>query len=481
MGWLFAVVRGSGTSVVGGSSFDTSEYRQATYGAPTHYCDPTLSVASPSGSGTFEDPWNITRAMANAVAGNVVGFKEGVSAILTSTDDDNLPTMRPANSGTAGSRIVFVTRYAAVALANVDTNALRTQIRHNGTAEVAATAPGPETGSAAYGVNGTDYITFDGFYVDMASAEPKSDSGVIHYESCTGFHCRNWVVKGKTTNMHSNPVILRPTADTDSVIHNFKAYGFHNPQVSGATQEGLFSDFYGSQNYLLEYGEISDTDSGPYPKGTAAGVFNYGHIRYLKIHDLAQGMRFNDFDTNDLTEVDHNLIYDYTGPGMRLSAETSQPRQLLFHHNTIANGAATAGGSMGPITFASPITSFTSVTFRDNILDWAHATDGRAVEAVEHSESAWPTMNYNGYYRGGNNIQWSANGDDTIDSIEEWRTLTSQEANSVELATEWANNRASDDYTIAPGHAALTASSTGGELGCYEGDITPGPYGSYGF
>jgi hypothetical protein len=56
---------------------------------------------------------------------------------------------------------------------------------------------------------------------------------------------------------------------------------------------------------------------------------------------------------------------------------------------------------------------------------------------------------------------------------------TGQEANSVELASDPFTSRAGNDFTIAIGHAAKTASSTGGELGCYEGGAWVGPYGSY--
>lgn len=461
------------------ATLDTSAYRQNTYGPPTHYCDPTRSLAS-AGAGTLGDPWNLDQAAANAVGGNVVGVLPGVGVVLTSTDNDNIATFRPANSGTLGNRIVFVTKYAAIALANVDSNVLRTQLRHDGIPEVACTAPGPETGSAIYGCYNTSYCTFDGFFVDMASAEPKSDSGVIHEEGGTGNHFLNWVVKGKTTNMHSNAVIYRPQQCTDSVLRNWRVTGFHNTGAC-ATQEGLFCDTYGWQNGTIEYFEYSDGDTGVFLKGTAPGpIFNYGRIRYGKIFDVDQAMRFNDLDATGLTEVDHNLIYNFRATGIVLSAETTSTRNLHAHHNTVANGAATGGGANGPLYIADDNGALgaANVEIEDNIFDWANASVGRAVEAGEHVESMPSPLNYNYYYRGGTTVQWSYNGTD-YSTMANWRTATSREANSQVAGSEWANNRAGDDYTVAAGSAALTASNTGGEVGAYEGSEVPGPYGSY--
>lgn len=458
---------------------DTSDYRASTYGAPTHYCDP---AATSNGSGTLGSPWTTAQAMANAVAGNVVGFLPGVSVIHAHSTDVQTPTLNPANSGTSGSRIVFVTKYAAVALDNVASNGNRTQLRHDGTG-VVADGPSSESGTGAsmYGSADRDYITWDGFYVDCASAEIASDTGVISVRECTGVHIRNFYIKGKANTCNSNAVLYRPNNCVGTVLSNFIAVDHSNDGSGGSTpQEGLFSDQYGDEDFTIEYGTVRNCETGFYTKGSAASgaALNWGVIRYNVISGANQGMRFNAWDTVDVLEVHHNLIYDYVSQGMTIGTNHPTAENMLIHHNTIANGTALGGGANGGIYIKAQVTAFSNFIIRDNIIDWVHASAGKAVEGGEYAGATFPTMNYNRYYRAGNTVQWSRNGSD-YSSIAAWRTATSQEANSDVFASEPFNSRATDDYTIASGHAALTASSTGGQVGAFEGGETPGAYGSY--
>lgn len=468
-----------GGTIVGGGTFDTSEYRTTTYGAPTHYCDPTLSVAAPSGAGTLGDPWNIPRAMATAVAGNVVGFLPGLGAIMTSTDDDNIATMRPANSGTSNSRIVFVTKYAAIALATVATNALRTQLRHDGIAEVAVTAPGPESGSAMYGTLNTNYATFDGFYVDMASAHPKTDSGVLRVENGTGVRFRNFVVAGVTENMNTNACIIRTQQATDTLWHNFRCTNFVNTGA-GALQRGFSSVQYGDQNYTIEYFDLDGCDNGLFPKGTAGGgtIFNAGTIRYGRINACIEGMGGNDFHASTVSSWHHVLISNWTGMGVRFGQETTPTRNLSMRHVTIANG--TTGGTMNGCLYIKDniYAANSGIELYDNICDWATA-DGEGVNADEYADSPFAFgLHHNGYFNAGPSWRYNASPHTTLAA---WQSATSQDASSQLFGSDPFTNRAGNDYRIAGSHAALTGSSVGGQMGCYEGSVTPGPYGSYGF
>ncbi len=90
-------------------------------------------------------------------------------------------------------------------------------------------------------------------------------------------------------------------------------------------------------------------------------------------------------------------------------------------------------------------------------------------------------MNYNAHYHNGNTPTWSLGSPSAITGMVDWRTASLLEAQSRVLASDPFVNRASSDFRVSGGHEAKTASSTGGEVGAYEGSITPGPYGSYGF
>lgn len=473
-----------GTAAGGGSqpgepAFDTSEYRANTYGTPDYYCDPTRALNN-NGDGTLGDPWNLSQAKALPVAGDVVGILPSgdSAAILTTTNTDDTPAFTPTNSGSGdanANRLIYVTKYAAVALANVGTNANRTEFRHDGSEPtISGGGTGLGTGCPIIGSNNKDYITFDGFYIDQSHAWMKEDSGNLRAEACTGVKFLNFVIAGTAHTVASNCVAYRPHNAVDTVLSNFRISGFSNDGTGSSTpQPALFSDQYGDQNFTIEYFEIADCDNGIFPKGTVGGVFNYGTIRYGIAHGITFGIRANDFDADDLTEIHHLLIYDYAGAGIALSSETSDPRNVLIHHVTVANGVNNVDQHGG--LYLKEAATMSNVTVRDNIFD-IPAT-GHGIDAGELSGPV-PTMNYNRYYRSGSTVTWAYD-DVESDTIGEWRTATGQEANSNVFASDPFTNRASDDYTIAGGHAALTADSNGGEIGCYEGDAFLGSYGSY--
>jgi hypothetical protein len=466
-----------GLTAVPALAFDPSEYRQNTYGPPTRYCDPARPLSS-AGEGTLSNPWNLNQAMTLAVAGDVVGFLPGVGVRMPSTDNDNIPTFRPINSGTATNRIVFVTRFAAVALSGVATNPNRTQLRHDGTRAVATGPTERGTGSPMYGAYQTNYATFDGFFVDMAEAQPKGDSGVIRVENGRGVHFRNFEIKGTRTNMGTNPVIYRPQNAVDTVLSNFRAYDFSNDTSGSDTpQSGLFSDQYGDQNFLIEHFEIRNTERGIYLKGTTPGpVFNYGTIRYGIVSGNHECFRFNDLHASNLTTVEYSLCYDVsagprtTGAGFALGSETTPVRNLLIHHVTVARMRADTSNIAGSLYGRNSIGS--NVTIRDNLFDIDNGRFGHAI-SFEEISTLPAVLNYNGYTKSGATLTWAFNGAE-YNRLAAWRTATGRDANSLVLSSTPFVNRASGDFRVAAGHPAMTASSTGGQLGAYAGGFNPG-------
>jgi hypothetical protein len=459
---------------------DMSEYRQITYGPPDFYCDPTRSLAS-AGAGTLGNPWNMTQCAALPVAGDVVGIMPGVMVPLPTTNNDNLPAFRPANAGTAVNRIVYVTRFAAVALADVATNPNRTAFRHNGSAPSIVGGIGAGTGCAMIGTNGTNYVTFDGFFIDMAQAYMKEDSGVIRVENSTGVHFRNFVVKGANLTVASNAVIYRPQNAVSTVLRNFRAYDFVNdPTGSNTPQMALFSDQYGDRNFLIEQFEISNTGFGIFLKGTASGNFNYGTVRYGIIDNVRNCFRFNDLHATELTTIEYNLCRD-SGTGFALTSETTIVRNLLIHHNTVARIAANAGDPQGPVFdphggFWARFSIGANVTLRDNIVDLNNGPFGHEMDFGEVS-TVPATMNFNVYTKnttlGSHTPSWAFNGAEQ-NSLAAWRTATGRDANSLLLASGPFVNRAGGDFHVPVGNAAKTASSTGQEVGAYATGATLG-------
>lgn len=454
-------------------AFDATEYRQATYGPPNHYCDVTLSIAAPSGSGTLGDPWNLTRCMSEPVAGDVVGILPGVSVDLPAPNGDTVVAFSPANSGTSGSRIVYVTKYAAVALSNVDSNANRTELRHAGAAAIGA-GDGDGTGGATFGAISKNYVTFDGFFVDMAHAHPDSDTGVIRAELSTGLHFRNFVIKGTAETIYSNAIMYRPNGATDTVLSNFKAYDFTNS--GGLGQPSVFCDSYGDENFIIEHFEITNVGKGIYMKGpypTTPGTethWNNGVIRYGIVKNGVSGMRFGSVDPVTFVDVHHVLIYGHTDTGITFSNELgAYRRNIRLDHLTIVGGAAGAN-QWGPVYIKTD--TGTGNRIENSILD-VRVGAGYTLYS-EETNASYATdfvSDYNGFSRDSASLAHNQNSTDYT-TIAAWRTASSNDANSAFYnvsSSDIFNNRASNDYTIAAGHAALTADSAGGQLGAYEG------------
>lgn len=464
------------TPASGTFRFDSSEYRQNTYGAPTHYCNPTRAL-NDSGTGTLANPWNIIQCMQLAVAGNVVGIMPGIANIPT-TNNGRFPAFRPTNSGTETNRIIFVTKFAAVALSNVEANANRTEIRHDGTRARATGDTEVGTGCPAFGSYFSNYVTFDGFYVDMATAQPKTDSGVIRAEFTTGIHFKNFEIKGTMTNLQSNPVIYRPQGSRDTILSNFRAYDFSNDTSgSNVPQQALFSDQYGDENVLMEHFEIRNTQRGIFFKGSSMAALNYGTIRYGVVSNVSSCYQFNALDSNPshMTYVHNNICHDLTyGGGIRLSSETVGARNIMIYNNTIAKGNSAINNFEGCImTRASGIA--TNVTIRDNLCDMDNGPFGHGV-AFGENNTLPDILNYNAYYKNGSNITFAFNGVQ-YNTFASWQAATGRDARSQILTSTPFVNRAGNDFRVPAGHPAKTASSTGGEVGAWAGTEVPGVIG----
>lgn len=458
------------------AAFDSSDYRQNTYGPPNHYCDPARALNNP-GAGTLSDPWNMSQAAALVVPGDVVGFLPGVGR-LPRSGSVRIPAFDARNSGTPTQRIVYVTKYAAVALPNVATNPNRTEMRHDGTPSVAQGQNDLGTGCPIYGSYFRSYVTFDGFFTDMAEAQPYTDSGVIRIENATGVHIKNFEIKGTRTNMQSNPIIYRPQGARDTVLSNFRVYDFFNDRTGSTTpQDGLFSDQYGDQNFLIEHFEIRNTQGGIFLKGSADGPtgtnnFNYGTIRYGIVQGNNSCFRFHALNPTQTTRVEYNLCIDAIGSatavgmGLYISSELIPTDALLAHHNTIARFDSQSASSAGGI--GSDRNGFGSnVIIRDNLVDinngpHTHGVDFGAISSLP------TTLNNNGYTKNGGALTWAFNGAE-YNSLGAWQSVTSRDLNSQVLSGTLFVNRAGGDFHISAGHPAKTASSTGGELGAYAG------------
>jgi len=471
------------------AAVDLGEYRTATYGAPDHYCDLTLSIASPSGTGTLGDPWNLTRCQTEPVDGDVIGILPvgaGTPVALAAPSSTQTPAFQPTNQGTwngstCTSKIVWVTKYPAISMtySSITTNQNRSEFRHAGTDD-AADFWG--TGGPMFGPNTRNCTVYDGFFIDMAQMGFREDAGVLHPYDSNGTEFRNFVIKGETTDTDSNAVIYRPHNTINTVLSNFKVKDFVNAPTSNAgrdtdniNQLGYFSDTYGDRNVTIEHFELDNTGGGVFLKGTTPGPqFNYGTIQYGIIHNNYNCLRFNDLHGSSTTIVRNILCYDLytdsTSPGLAageaitFDSISTAGRNIDLSYITVAK-VQTTDINVGGGFLVTDLGIGSGVTFTNNVIDLNNGSNGHQVLLLT---SLPATMNYNCYTKNGGTESYVYNGTQ-YNSFASWQAaISGRDANSVEVASVGFTNRAGDNFRITSGSCA-TGSSTGGEMGAYGG------------
>lgn len=485
------------------SSVDLSEYRTATYGPPDKYCDFTKSA---TGTGTVDNPYNLAQCKSQPVCNDVFGVIDvGSGATGTIQQfpvaglDYQEAAFRPTNAavqgtscGSSANGVVYVTRYPAVSMVNLTTpssstigsNSQRTEIRTDGVADTNATADGAGTGRAAYGCYNQSYVTFDGFFTDMAFNGQAGDTGHIAFMSDTAAiitDCRayNFAVKGVLgTQMNSNAVIYRPGTDLRSVLSNFVMWDFDNEpnhvQPGSQNQDGLASDMYGSQEFLIEHFLLDGVERGWYTKGCPSGRCNYGTIRYGIVRNTGgvaedgagECMRVTALHASSATRIHNVLLVNCAQSGIAFTNEGGSITNLTVDHITIAN--QDAGGAAG---CAGTMASFSNVTtsafaIRDSIFEILTACAGHMIDAG--GSNAWATaMDHNGYFDGDSSYSWSFNGG-TQTSVATWAAaLGVTETGSSIISDPFLSRTAGSANYYKISGTALTMSSTNGEIGAY--------------
>jgi hypothetical protein len=489
------------------NTVDLSEYRTATYGAPDYYCDFTKSA---TGTGTSGDPWNPAQCKSQPVCGDVVGVLDVASgatgtiqSFATSGLDYQEAAFRPTNAavqgtscGSSANGVVYVARYPAITMVDLTTpssstigsNTQRTEIRHDGVADTNSTADGSGLGAPALGCYNQSYVTFDGFYIDMAQNGQSGDQGTIAFQSdsaaiITDCKAKNFAIKGVLgTQMNSNAVIYRPGTALRSVLSNFAVWDFDNEpnHAGGQNQDGLFSDAYGDQDFLIEYFLLDGVERGIYTKGCPSGRCNYGTIRYgiirntggVALDSAGECLRISALHASSTTTIHNVLMVNCEQSGVTFATEGGNISNLVMRHVTIAN---LDSGCAGALAAYSTITT-SSATVRDSIFDIAASCSGHMVEAG--GSTVWvTTMTNNAYFDADGVYSWSFNGAEQA-SLAEWRTATGlSETGSNTISDPFISRVAGNAnyYRISPAHAALTMSSTGGEVGAYADGATLGP------
>jgi len=450
------------SSLVGGGAPASYFYgRNADYdpGPVTHYCDPTKST---NGAGTLGDPYQPSQAMALSVSVmklHVLWLPGSVT--LASTADRHLPALRPTNSGTSAFRIVHrATNPAAYNISNL------TQVRHSG-------GTGTGDGCPAFGFSGTDYVIFDGFYVDGSVAHYRGDTGYVVFHDCENCEVHRSKILGETVSVTVSP----PTEDNhcgfrlDGTLNA----GIKNCAVSGVrtfrTDTGVFSPShnisccmtYGCQGFWFIHNEFTGSNSSLYIKGSepAGSVYNYGEIAFNKFDEGIENVILQDIDAVNRVNFHHNLITDYH-TGLRLvTAGGSHGSNCDIDHNTWADQNSSSGTASDSyvIEWTGPFDESTC-TFTNNIVTMRDIVSGARLMTIATPVS---DIDRNLWYNGASDVRLEVNGA-VATTIGDYRTAVSDEANGAFGNPLFTS---SSVFTTQAGSPAKTMGAGSTEIGAY--------------
>lgn len=251
-------------SLVQAASIDSAASGTEVTALRTFYVDNANPLANDSNSGSASSPWRTIRHAADvAQAGDLILVKAGTYIETSPRDDWDIATLNPVNSGTATQPIVFQA-YANDAVSITNDSA----------------------GAPAIGVNGRNYVTWQGFTTDREVGVYNSQGIDLRYLNVTGQYVA-------TTDNHDG-VRIENSSNTQlqyNSIHGVRGDSWNSAGIKVYTS----SDIIVEDNYI--YGNttgIFDKDSG---------VNNTYRRNYITDNDLA-------FQGNNQGQMATFVIYD---------------------------------------------------------------------------------------------------------------------------------------------------------------------------
>ena len=423
---------------------------------PTHY---VTATATGSGNGSLQNPWTLLQAMANAVAGNAVQVAPGIYE-AASTGDGLSPTFRPSHDGTSTQPIVFFAQYPAATESNP---ANWSRLRRTGAADSPLIGAG---GDGAY----RSHIIIDGFYFNYNEGAMPSARGIVYL----GFNNTGNKVRrnrfdranlGAADNSDNfNCIQIHGSANAEIADNLF--YGGYD--ATGSHNESSITT-YGALNFLIEHNTFEGVTTGIYVKGSFSGVGNRGTIRFNRFLGFRSGVELTENEDGGAVEVYQNLFYDWNGTNASAavvfeSSVAPEHRNFVVHHNTIVTPAP--GGAAGPVSVESAI-DMTGNVFRDNIIASIEPGNTQVLVNVDATSlNNFTQWDYNLYYNNGATPTFAMN-DGVHSGLAAWQAASGRDSNSITAAPQFMDAAAKNFRLVNNGQAALTASSTGGALGCY--------------
>jgi parallel beta-helix repeat protein len=282
-----------------------------------------------------------------ALAGDTVIVKQGIYSVAA-TNERNLPSYNPINSGSNGLPITF----RAVGVVDLRTSS----------------GVGPIIGTYL-----KNYIIWDGFYISETTAPPRADTGPAVIWRSTGSQLLNLEIVGATSSWTGdNHNGIRLEYATNALIKNNKIHGIRN---TTADENATAITLYDSIDTIIENNEMYDCYAGIYIKGGQTSEQTRTIVRYNLIYNMTDhGISVGPVSTH--ARIYQNIIRT-SGFGIKEYAWATNHHGNIIANNTIegcTNGFRQHGEGTDTIVQNNIISNVTAIVWSSNV-----STPGTAV------------------------------------------------------------------------------------------------------
>ncbi|MCC7124650.1 MAG: right-handed parallel beta-helix repeat-containing protein [Acidobacteria bacterium] len=285
-----------------------------------------------------------------ARAGDVVIVAAGVYT-TTGSSTRFTPAYNPANSGNASNPITF--RAASGALVSL-------QLSGGAGAQI--------------GCKDRNYIIWDGFTIDEATAPRTSDTGVVDFFGSTGCEARNLHLIGTNSSNNDNHNSIRIEQSNFTRVFGNEMHGLRTLGIQGGNDAIIM--MYDANDTIIENNTMYDAGVGVYVKGIHPGytqdrtiirknlIYNMTVVgisllssHYSKVYQNVLincnfGLNFSGLSGNEPRDdtFQNNTVHNSRQSGIWLRGTSNAWSRLKFFNNLL-----TANGETGiNITFSSP-------------------------------------------------------------------------------------------------------------------------------
>jgi len=449
---------------------------------PTHFVAPYESVTGATSDTDTENgtafseatssasPCTLGEAMAEAQAGHVVEVAPGIYT-GEHTGDRWTPVFAPAHSGSEGNPIIFYAQNPAAY-----SNTGRSELRLTGT-------PGPVLGPVMGDTDGSDII-LDGFYIDSSQNAIGPSGGTVQLHRATRCEYRRMYFDQNTEwGTGDNYNMIFGQSNFDCVVSDcvFQSTGTYTSDHNLATIE-----FYDSENLTIQYCEFRDVGCGVFAKGEYPDVLgsNSAVVRYsLFTGCTGHAIELGTSDSDVGNTAYQNLSYGNRDGGGAIHFENSGHgyKNNKYFNNTVQGGLSVRAvdGEFGGGNQVHSNIIFDGTLAADQGGDDIEVVHDYGVTTYNNPYDYFDIADYNLFWRSdGNPVHVGGNEGALFSSeitFDQWLIdlaasgipAAAMQANSIESDPEFVDPDGNDYRLADNGQAALTASSTGGPVGCY--------------